>query len=421
MGHLAFRSTVVFFWGLGLLLGSSASALDTGPSQTTISDGFSLPGPLINPSPDPGPGEASRILVAGPTFEDRVIEQVNLERLNNGGLPPLKHNALLDTSSETHSLNMGDRDFFAHCDPDTGTLPWDRMSAAGYQWSFAGENIAVGYGTPEQVMTGWMNSTGHRNNILSTSYREMGVGYYYQGTDSAGVRTDSNGDCVADGSSTYPYFHYWTQNFGSRAAVYPVVINREAYATADPLVELYVYGAGWATQMRLRNENGSWGAWLPFSAYVPNWQLSTGSGVKEVLVEIQNGSGTVLGASDTIILEGELPPSVPPPPENVAATDGLYTDSIGVSWDPALGATRYELYRATALTAQKTKIMDALATEFDDTSAGPETLFYYWVTACNEAGCSGLSAHDTGYRRSPPVSTPSSRKALPAILDLLFN
>jgi uncharacterized protein YkwD len=420
MKHLVFLSTVVLLLGLGPFSWSPALALDTSPARITISDA-SLPGPLISPSPDPGPGEANRMLVAGPTFEDLVVEQVNTERLNNGGLPPLKHNSLLDTSSETHSHNMGDRDFFAHCDLDTETLPWDRMSAAGYQFSAAAENIAAGYGTPEQVMTGWMNSPGHRNNILSTSYREIGVGYYYQGTDGSGVRTDSNGDCVADGSSTFPYFNYWTQNFGSRAAIYPVVIDREAYATADPLVDLYIYGAGWASQMRMRNENGSWGAWLPFSEYVLNWQLSAGSGTKEVFVEIQNGAGTVLGASDTIILEGEIPPSIPAPPENVSATDGLFADRIVVSWDPTPGATRYELYRATSLTAQKTRIMDALATEFDDTSAGPETIFYYWVTACNEAGCSGLSAHDTGYRRALPVATPSSRSVLPFILNLLLH
>lgn len=420
MKHLHFLSTVVLVLGLGPFAWSSAPARDTDPPLDIMPDSF-LPGPLINPNPDPGFGEQIRALAASPTFEDLVVEQVNLERLNSGGLPPLKHNALLDSSSETHSLNMGNRDFFAHCDPDTETLPWARMSAAGYQYSAAGENIAAGYGTPTQVMTGWMNSTGHRNNILSTSYREIGVGYYYQGSDGAGVRSDSNGDCVPDGSSPYGYFHYWTQNFGSRAAVYPVVINREAYLTESPLVELYVYGAGWASQMRLRNENGNWGAWLPFSAYVPNWQLSTGSGVKEVFVEIKNAAGTVMSASDTIILEGDLPPSVPPAPENVSATDGLYADRIVVSWEPSPDATRYELYRATALTAQKTEIMDALANEFDDTAAGPETLFYYWVTACNGAGCSGLSAHDTGYRRALPVVPPSSRRVLPAILGILLD
>jgi uncharacterized protein YkwD len=420
MKALVFLSTVVLVLGLAPFAWSSASAPDTDPSSDIVLDS-ALPAPLISLNPDPGPGEQIRTLTASPTFEDLVVEQVNLERLNNGGLPPLKHNTLLDTSSETHSLNMGDRDFFAHCDPDTNTLPWDRMSAAGYQYSAAGENIAAGYGTPAQVMAGWMNSTGHRNNILSTSYREIGVGYYYQGSDGAGVRSDSNGDCVPDGSSPYGYFHYWTQNFGSRTAVYPVVINREAYMTESSLVELYVYGAGWASQMRMRNENGSWGAWLPFSEYVLNWQLSAGSGTKEVFVEIRNASGTVLGASDTIIVEGDLPPSVPPAPENVSATDGLYTDRIVVSWAPSPDATRFELYRATALTAQKTKIMDALASEFNDTSAGSETLYYYWVTACNGAGCSALSAHDTGYRRALPVVPLSSRRVLPAILGILLD
>src|SRR5262245_9042113 len=95
--------------------------------------------------------------LAAPTFEDQVMEQVNVERWNNGNLPPLKRNAALDLSSETHSDNMASRNFFAHCDPDNSSLPWDRMTTAGYTgWNSAGENIAAGYSSPAAVMAGWM-------------------------------------------------------------------------------------------------------------------------------------------------------------------------------------------------------------------------------------------------------------------------
>lgn len=93
---------------------------------------------------------------ADPTFEEEVMELVNLERWNNGQLPPLKQNDFLDASSETHSNNMAVRDFVMHCDPDTGTLPWDRMIAAGHLYSSAGENIAWGYPDPQAVVGGWM-------------------------------------------------------------------------------------------------------------------------------------------------------------------------------------------------------------------------------------------------------------------------
>ena len=267
------------------------------------------PGPACSPGPlavKPATSErAPEALTegAGPSFEDQVMEIVNQERWNNGQLAPLKRHALLDTSSELHSTNMASRDFFAHCDPDTGTQSGGRMTAVGYIWNFASENIAAGYTTPTAVMAGWMASAGHRANILSTSANELGIGYFFQSGDAANVRVDLNSDCVPESSNNGPYFHYWTQNFGRRSSNYPVVINREAYQTSTPNVQLYLYGTGWATQMRLRNETGTWTSWQTFSANVP-WTLSAGGGVKTVNVELRNAALTVLSASDTIVLEG---------------------------------------------------------------------------------------------------------------------
>jgi hypothetical protein len=78
-----------------------------------------------------------------------------------------------------------------------------------------------------------------------------------------------------------------------------VVIDREAYSTETREVELYLYGSGWATEMRLRNENGAWTAWSAFASDV-TWQLSEGAGTKQVFAEIRYG-GTVRSASDTIL------------------------------------------------------------------------------------------------------------------------
>jgi uncharacterized protein YkwD len=243
-----------------------------------------------------------------PTYEERVVELVNQERLNNGNLPPLKHHALLDDSAELHSSNMASRDFFAHCDPDTGTLPWDRMEDAGYFWSAAGENIAAGYTTPEAVMAGWMASTGHRANILSTGSFEIGVGYVLQSGDSGGISLDQNGNCIRDelqnppGSTGGPYFHYWTQNFGSRFNAYPVVIEREAHETDQQTVSLYVYGSGWAQEMRFSNDHSTWSGWQSYSSS-KTWTLSSGNGTKTVWAQLRNG-GTVRESSDTILFNG---------------------------------------------------------------------------------------------------------------------
>ncbi len=224
----------------------------------------------------------------GPTPEDQIMELTNQERWDNGQLPPLKRNSLLDSSSESHTANMATRNFFAHCDLDTGDSPFNRIVDAGYDYSYAGENLHAGSSTAAGAIDGWMSSSGHRENILRPEFRELGVGYVYDASDSHNVRFDSDGNCVSE-QIIGPLYHYWTQNFGARSSVYPVVIDREAYSTATRNVNLYLYGSGWAQDMRIRNENGSWTAWQTFSTNVA-WQLSTGAGTKEVFVEIRSGA-----------------------------------------------------------------------------------------------------------------------------------
>jgi uncharacterized protein YkwD len=236
-----------------------------------------------------------------PTFEDQVMVLVNQERWADGQKPPYKRNALLDSSSETHSSNMAARDFFAHCDLDTGTSPTQRANTAGYLAAVA-ENIAAGQSSPAAVMTSWMNSSGHRAAILSTGFREIGIGYVLQSNDQANVRLDlSSPSCVHE-SISGPFFRYWTQNFGARSIVYPVVIDREALTTDSTSVDLYVYGAGFASQMRFSNDGASWSAW---QAYNPNksWTLTGGAGWKTVHAQIRSSGGTVLQQSDTIYLD----------------------------------------------------------------------------------------------------------------------
>ncbi len=247
-----------------------------------------------------GAAVAATGIARAQTVGQEIVVLVNQARWDNGQLPPLKDCSLLDTSAGGHSADMADRDFFAHCDLDTHTLPWDRMAAAGYSRNWSGENIAAGYSTAADVMTGWMGSSGHRANILSANYREIGVGYDYQSSDQGNVRYDPDGDCASNGTEG-PFRSYWTQNFGSRTGVYPVVIDREAVVTDTRSVALYVYGAGWATEMRFRNESGAWSEWVPYAPEVA-WTLSPGNGTKTVNAELRKGT-TVLDASDAIDLD----------------------------------------------------------------------------------------------------------------------
>jgi uncharacterized YkwD family protein len=124
--------------------------------------------------------------------ETEVLRLVNVERAK-AGCQPLVANPLLNRTARAHSTDMAVRNFFSHTNPD-GKSPFDRMRAAGYQGRMMGENIAAGYTTAGSVMTAWMNSSGHRANIVNCGYKEIGVGYYRGGS----------------------YRHYWTQNFGTR-------------------------------------------------------------------------------------------------------------------------------------------------------------------------------------------------------------
>ena len=239
--------------------------------------------------------------------EQEIVELTNQARWDNGYLPPLKQNTLLHTSSDCHSERMGAADFFAHCDLYTNKSPFVRMNDVGYYYNSAAENIAAGFSDAWNTMFhttwGWMYSSGHRGNILSTSYREIGVGYHY--ANDPGADYFDNGSCDP-GSYGGPYYHYWTQNFGRRNSVYPMVIERELAETETQSVDLYIYGPGSATSMRFRNENGAWSGWIN---YTPDytWTLSGGNGMKTVHSQVStgaNGSGTVYNASDQIELNG---------------------------------------------------------------------------------------------------------------------
>lgn len=260
----------------------------------------STPGGVINSAPDTPAAMQPLDVAAEAPYGAQVVELVNQERAA-AGAPPLKSNSLLGTSSLTHSTNMAVRDFFSHCDQDTDDSPGDRIADAGYNWSSYGENIAAGYASPNSVMNGWMNSAGHRANIESSSFREIGVGYFLDSSDKGNVRLDRNRDCDSDDTGG-PYGYYWTQNFGRRYNVYPLVIDSEAYLTGDRDVDLYVYGLGFAQDMRFRNEDGPWSEWETYQEN-KEWRLNTGDCEKTVTAEIRNASSVVLSAADSIILE----------------------------------------------------------------------------------------------------------------------
>ena len=112
-------------------------------------------------------------------YEHEVVRLTNIERTKRG-LPALTENWELSRCSRYKSQDMKDMHYFAHQSPTYGS-PFDMMRAFGISFRAAGENIAYGYRTPADVVAGWMNSEGHRANILNASFKEIGVGYVASG------------------------------------------------------------------------------------------------------------------------------------------------------------------------------------------------------------------------------------------------
>ena len=112
-------------------------------------------------------------------FENEVIRLVNKIRQENG-LKSLSANWELSRVARYKSQDMVDNRYFAHNSPVYGT-PFQMIKSFGISYRTAGENIAYGYKTPQAVVDGWMNSSGHRANILNSSYTQIGVGYVANG------------------------------------------------------------------------------------------------------------------------------------------------------------------------------------------------------------------------------------------------
>jgi uncharacterized YkwD family protein len=112
-------------------------------------------------------------------YEKQVVDLTNKERAKYG-LPALKVDPKLSKMARDKAKDMHDKNYFDHNSPTYGS-PFDMMNQYGIQYKAAGENIAMGQPTPQEVVNDWMNSKGHRENILSKNYNYIGVGYVKDG------------------------------------------------------------------------------------------------------------------------------------------------------------------------------------------------------------------------------------------------
>ncbi len=101
-----------------------------------------------------------------------LVDGTNAER-NANGLGSLALNNVLSQAAQAKAADMAAKDYWAHNSP-TGATPWSFINATGYAYQTAGENLAYGFTTSSDTITGWMNSPGHRANILNTSFNQVG-------------------------------------------------------------------------------------------------------------------------------------------------------------------------------------------------------------------------------------------------------
>jgi Cysteine-rich secretory protein family len=130
------------------------------------------------------PGKHSVLGYATDISIQSLLDNTNTQRSTNG-LGGLGLNAELDQAAQSKANDMAVRDYWSHNTPD-GQTPWSFIASAGYSYQTAGENLAYGFDSSANTVTGWMNSSEHRANILNTTYEEVGFGIAsspnYQGT-----------------------------------------------------------------------------------------------------------------------------------------------------------------------------------------------------------------------------------------------
>lgn len=229
--------------------------------------------------------------------ELQIVYLTNLKRREQG-LAPLRWNREISLSARWFAYDSVEQRTDTYCGHlDTvNRSPGDRLLFFNYTnpntW---GENVVCGFTSPESALNGWMNSEGHKKNILQTIYREIGVGYYRNSESGRG---------------------YIVQDFSYDPDYAPVIINNEAPSATTADVQLYIYnpavqsgleGMGDAVEMMIANDptfaNASW---EPF-AQEKNWTLEAGEGWRVVYVKTRDAQGRTTIVSDAIYLGASLP------------------------------------------------------------------------------------------------------------------
>ena len=223
-------------------------------------------------------------------FIQAVIRLTNLARIA-ADVPPLRENLRLTQAAQGHSQSMAIGDFFSHTGLD-GRSSTDRIAATGYLdgatgWGTA-ENIAGGQVSPAAVVDGWLNSPGHRANILDPALEEIGVGYFFLANDPGAIQES----------------HYWTQTFGranGNGATVGATTNTGLDGTGNPIPSPTILTI--APPEANNRDRGPLTGIPPFSSNATYYDLSDTDDVTN-LAGAPHGSRTVRGLSGHDVIVG---------------------------------------------------------------------------------------------------------------------
>lgn len=197
------RSATLILCGALMLAGCGGGG-DSGSSNSG-SNSSNTPTPN-NPDPAPAPdtttGSTALSLCGNSTTVQQLVDKINAVRSQGRScgstfypaVGALSWNTRLANAAQGHSTDMANNNYFAH-EGLNGSTIGTRASAAGYNYRVVGENIAAGYNSIDEVITGWINSPGHCANMMNASFKEYGMA------------------CASNANSTYKT--YWTQEFGA--------------------------------------------------------------------------------------------------------------------------------------------------------------------------------------------------------------
>ncbi len=319
---LRFHAQVLLLF-LAVVLFATAPHLGLAAADLSVPSRFPSQGTIPTPDTLQGCGGA-RFVSSNGDFETEVLVQVNRIRQEHH-LPPLKRHPDLDASARFHAADMAMENYFSHSSYDlvNGELvescAWSERIRTYYgDWWSVAENIAAGFATPADVVQAWMDSPGHRANILSETNWEIGIGYF----EGPGL-----------------YRRYWVQDFARPNDRYPLVLDGDAPVTETGDLSVYIYG-DWK-DVRFRTDDGPWSPWRPFQRPL-TYRLEGVAGLHTVHAEMRTEEGFVKTASDEIVLsQSNIQPALSDLPERLTFTFFTETGQIqpeSYSVQPVQGA-----------------------------------------------------------------------------------